>query len=88
MFKQKEKQKTKEELQIESTKQLAKESLGYFRNEYAQLVQKYGWIHGIRWTEPSPMSDSRPLVTEVYVKKELDKANQQKSVEESIVVKN
>ena len=85
MFK---KQKTKEERQIDANEQLARETLGYFRKEYAELVQKYGWVHGIRWTEPSPMSDSRPIVTEVYIRKELDKAKNNKMVEDNIVVKN
>ena len=88
MFKQKEKQKTKDELQQEAEKKLAKECLIPFREEYSELVQRYGWIHGIRWTMPTDLQPSMPFVTEVFIRKQLDESKLKKNIQESVEIRN
>ena len=87
MFEKKQKQ-TKQEVQQEAEKKLASEALPGFRKDYGELVQKYGWIHGIRWTQPSSLAPSQPFITEIFIKKEIDKAKQNQAIEDNIVVKN
>ena len=83
-----EKKLTKEEVKIEANKKLFKESLEGFRKEYANLVQKYSIVHGIRWTQPTDLNPQIPFITEVWVKKQIDEAKQKKNVEDSVIVKN
>lgn len=82
------KKQTKEEVKLAADKQLFKESLGHFREEYAKLVDKYGIVHGIRWTQPTDLNPQVPFITEVWVRHKLDQAKQNKMVEDSVVVKN
>ena len=70
------KKPTKEEVKIQADKQLFKEALGHFREEYAKMVDKYGIVHGIRWTQPTDLSPQMPFITEVWVKHKLDQAKQ------------
>ena len=87
MFK-KEPQKTKDEIQQEAEKKLARECLIPFRKEYAELVERYGWVHGIRWTMPTDIQPSMPFVTEVFIRKQLNQAKQKKHIQESIEIRN
>lgn len=79
--------KSKDEKKLEQEQQLAKEALPGFRKEYSELVEKYGFIHGIRWTMPTALEPSQPFITEVFIKKQLDQAKQAKVAKASVVVK-
>ena len=79
---------TKDEQKIADEKKLASEALPGFRAEYLKLVDRYGWVHGIRWTQPTSLAPSQPFITEVFIKKEIDKAKQNKIVEDNVIVKN
>ena len=87
MFDKKPKQ-TKEEAKVEADRQLFSEALKLFREEYAKLVDKYGIVHGVRWTQPTDLSPQMPYITEVWVKHKIDEAKQKKINEENVVVKN